>query len=49
MEWLNKKTRDSSLEQFINTSFATSHRTMKNQNEEILEQWEKTITKKEKI
>lgn len=48
MKWLNKKTKDSSMDQFIHTSFATSHRPMKNQNEDILDQWEKTINNKEK-
>ncbi|TSI07386.1 hypothetical protein [Lysinibacillus sp. BW-2-10] len=48
MKWLNKKTKDSSMEQFIHTSLDTSYGPMKNQNEDILDQWEKTINNKEK-
>ena len=48
MKWLNKKTKDSSMDQFIHTSFESSHRPMKMQSEDILDHWEKTVKDKEK-
>ncbi|MFJ7738759.1 hypothetical protein ACIQ2D_20835 [Lysinibacillus sp. NPDC097287] len=47
MSWFNKKTKEFSMEQFINTSLASSYRPMENQNEDILDQWEKNINNKE--
>ncbi|ULT56603.1 hypothetical protein L1999_26800 [Neobacillus drentensis] len=48
VRWLRKKSKTSSMQQFIDTSLAGSHIPVTNQNAAILDQWEKTIlTKKE--
>ncbi|MCM3729662.1 hypothetical protein M3226_29230 [Neobacillus cucumis] len=48
VRWLRKKSKTSSMQQFIDTSLAGSHIPVTNQNATILDQWEKTIlTKKE--
>ena len=48
VRWLRKKSINSSMQQFIDTSLVGSHIPVTNQNANILDQWEKTIlTKKE--
>lgn len=48
VKWLRRKSTTSSMQQFIDTSLMSSHRTLSNQNSHILDQWEKNIlTKKE--
>ena len=48
IRWLRKKSKASSMQQFIDTSLAGSHIPVTNQNANILDQWEKNIlTKKE--
>ncbi|MEH7549171.1 MULTISPECIES: hypothetical protein [Bacillaceae] len=48
VRWLRKKSKASSMQQFIDTSLVGSHIPVTNQNANILDQWEKTIlTKKE--
>ena len=48
VRWLRKKSKSSSMQQFIDTSLAGSHIPVTNQNATILDQWEKNIlTKKE--
>ncbi|MBM7654506.1 hypothetical protein [Neobacillus cucumis] len=48
VRWLNKKSKTSSMQQFIDTSLTGSHIPVTNQNANILDQWEKNIlTKKE--
>ncbi|WP_160725258.1 hypothetical protein [Bacillus sp. USDA818B3_A] len=48
VRWLRKKSKASSMQQFIDTSLVGSHIPVTNQNANILDQWEKNIlTKKE--
>ncbi|PLS04237.1 hypothetical protein [Neobacillus cucumis] len=48
VRWLKKKSKASSMQQFIDTSLVGSHIPVTNQNASILDQWEKNIlTKKE--
>ncbi|NHC41924.1 hypothetical protein G6549_18385 [Bacillus sp. MM2020_1] len=48
VRWLRKKSKASSVQQFIDTSVVGSHIPVTNQNASILDQWEKSIlTKKE--
>jgi hypothetical protein len=48
VRWLRKKSKASSMQQFINTSVVGSHIPVTNQNASVLDQWEKnTLTKKE--
>ena len=48
VRWYKKKSKSSSMQQFIDTSLAGSHIPVSNQNANILDQWEKNIlTKKE--
>src|SRR3954452_8073346 len=48
VKWLKKKSKTSSMQQFIDTSLVGSHIPVTNQNANVLDQWEKTIlTKKE--
>lgn len=48
VRWLRKKSKASSMQQFINTSVVNSHIPVTNQNASVLDQWEKNIlTKKE--
>jgi hypothetical protein len=50
VRWLRKKSKASSMKQFINTSVAGSHIPVTNQNASVLDQWEKNIlTKKENV
>lgn len=49
MKWLKKKAKATSMEQFIQTTLASSYRPMKSQKECILDQWEKEINKKENV
>ncbi|MED4225342.1 hypothetical protein [Neobacillus cucumis] len=48
VRWYKKKSKASSMKQFIDTSLEGSHIPVTNQNANILDQWEKNIlTKKE--
>ena len=48
VRWLRKKSKSSSMQQFIDTSLVGSHIPVTNQNANILDQWEKNLlTKKE--
>src|SRR3954464_4825882 len=48
VKWLKKKSKTSSMQQFIDTSLVGSHIPVTNQNANVLDQWEKNIlTKKE--
>jgi 4-amino-4-deoxy-L-arabinose transferase-like glycosyltransferase len=48
MKAIRKKSKASSMQQFIDTSLVSSHRPLTNQNASVLDQWEKNIaTKKE--
>jgi H+/Cl- antiporter ClcA len=48
VRWLRKKSKASSMQQFIDTSLAGSHIPVTNKNANVLDQWEKNIlTKKE--
>nr|WP_106782678.1 hypothetical protein [Lysinibacillus timonensis] len=44
---LKKKDTTSSMEQFIQTNLVTSTSTLKSQKEDLLDQWEKDLMKKE--
>jgi uncharacterized membrane protein len=46
VKWLKKKSKAASMEQFIDTSFMRSSKPMMNQNENLLDQWEKNIINK---
>lgn len=46
VKWLRRKEKASSMQQFIDTSFMSSHQPMVNQNGSILDQWEKNVTNK---
>lgn len=49
-KWIRKKSKATAMQQFIDTSLLSSHRTIPNQNANILDQWEKNIIdKKENI
>jgi len=43
VRWLRKKSKASSMQQFINTSVVGSHIPVTNQNASVLDQWEKNI------
>ncbi|MBY0122025.1 hypothetical protein [Bacillus sp. S/N-304-OC-R1] len=43
VKWVRRKSNTSSMQQFIDTSLMSSHRTLSNQNSHILDQWEKNI------
>ncbi len=45
MKWLRKKSQTSSMQQIIDTSLMSSHKPM-NQDETILDQWERNLTTK---
>jgi hypothetical protein len=48
VRWLRKKSKSSSVQQFINTSVVGSQLPVTNQNASALDQWEKNlVTKKE--
>ena len=48
VRWLRKRSKSSSMQQFIDTSLVGSHIPVTNQNASILDQWEKNLlTKKE--
>jgi uncharacterized membrane protein len=48
VKWFKKKSKASSMQQFIDTSVVGSHIPVTNQNASVLDQWEKNIlTKKE--
>jgi hypothetical protein len=48
VRWLKKKSKASSMQQFIHTSMAGSQIPVTNQNASVLDQWEKNLlTKKE--
>lgn len=48
VRWLRKKSKASSMQQFIDTSLTGSHLPVTNQNATVLDQWEKNLlTKKE--
>ncbi|MBV7506102.1 hypothetical protein KW850_12630 [Bacillus sp. sid0103] len=46
VKWLRKKAKAASMNQFIDTSLVSSHTPVRNQNANILEQWEKNLTNK---
>jgi hypothetical protein len=46
VKWLRKKSKASSMQQFIDTSIISSPKTMMNQNTSILDHWEKNLTHK---
>jgi hypothetical protein len=43
VKWLRKKSKASSMQQFIDTSIITSPKPMMNQDTNILDQWEKNL------
>ncbi|RBW69390.1 hypothetical protein [Bacillus taeanensis] len=47
VKWLRKKSKVSSMQQFIDTSLMSSYRPFTNERESILDQWEKNLNKKE--
>lgn len=49
MKWFKRKAKATSMEQFIQTTLASSYRPMESQKEHILDQWEHEINKKENI
>ncbi|WP_077212592.1 hypothetical protein [Bacillus dakarensis] len=50
VKWTRRKSKASAMQQFIDTSLASSHRHFSNQNANILDQWEKRlVNKKENI
>ncbi|MEH6907146.1 hypothetical protein [Neobacillus drentensis] len=46
VRWLRKKSKASSMQQFIDTSVIGSHIPVKNQNASVLDQWEKNLLNK---
>jgi hypothetical protein len=46
VKWLRKKSKASSMQQFIDTSIISSPKPMMNQNTSILDQWEKNLINK---
>jgi hypothetical protein len=46
VKWLRKKSKASSMQQFIDTSIISSPKPMMNQNTSILDHWEKNLTHK---
>lgn len=46
VKWLRRKAKDSSMQQFIDTSIMSSHKPIMNQNASLLDQWEKNLTNK---
>ncbi len=46
MKWLRKRAKATAMQQFIDTSIMSSHKSMTTQNENILDQWEKNLTYK---
>lgn len=46
VKWLRKKSKASSMQQFIETSIISSPKPMMNQNTSILDQWEKNLINK---
>lgn len=46
VKWLKKKSKAASMRQFIDTSLISSHTPVNNQNANLIDQWEKTITSK---
>ncbi|MFL6516700.1 MAG: hypothetical protein ACJ8GL_01330 [Bacillus sp. (in: firmicutes)] len=46
VRWLRKKSKASSMQQFINTSVVGTHIPVTNQNANVLDQWEKNILTK---
>jgi len=49
VKWLRKKSKASSMQQFIDTSIMSSHNPVINQNASVLDQWEKNLTNKKEI
>ncbi len=49
MKWLKKKAKATSMEQFIQTTLASSYRPMTSEKEHILDRWENEINKKENV
>jgi H+/Cl- antiporter ClcA len=47
VKWVRRRAKNSAMQQFIDTSVAGSHIPIINQNVIMLDQWEKSITKKE--
>lgn len=46
VKWLRKKSKASSMQQLIDTSLMSSHKPVRNQNHNLLDQWENTVTTK---
>ncbi|PEQ85591.1 hypothetical protein CN481_20850 [Bacillus sp. AFS006103] len=46
VRWLRKKSKASSMQQFIDTSVIGSHIPVTNQNASVLDQWEKNLLNK---
>lgn len=42
-KWLKRRAKKSSMQQFIDTSLASSYKPIMNQNDSILDQWEKNL------
>lgn len=49
LKWFKKRTNESSIEQFIHTTIATPYRPMNTQHDDVLDQWEKSLMKGEKM
>jgi hypothetical protein len=50
VKWLRRKSKVSAMQQFIDTSFMSSHRPLTNHHENMLDQWEKSlVNKKENV
>jgi uncharacterized membrane protein len=47
VKMLRKKSKEASMQQFIDTNLVSTHTSLMNQNENLLDQWEKNATKKE--
>ena len=46
IKWLRKRSKTSSMKQFIDTSMMSSHIPVSNQNANLLDQWEKNLKNK---
>lgn len=46
VKWLRKKSKATSMQQFIDTSIMSSPKPINNQNTSILDQWEKNLVNK---
>ncbi|WP_445506510.1 hypothetical protein [Niallia sp. 03190] len=46
VKWLRRKSKAAAMQQFIDTSFMSSHTPLTNQSANVLDQWEKSLMNK---